>query len=121
MFPREVVPNAFPLLPLEEEGRLNDMPLRENSSERVFAFYRWTQVLEEEPTPGGLVKFHTAHNLTRETEASLAPWPTAHPDLWSGHYPEMARRGAGAAWSPMPASGTGRNCSPSMGPCSWKA
>jgi uncharacterized protein YbbK (DUF523 family) len=26
MFPREVM-NRFPLLPLEEEGRLNDMPL----------------------------------------------------------------------------------------------
>jgi hypothetical protein len=44
MFPREVVlkphrvrlqPNAFPLLPLEEEGRLNDMPLRENFLERI--------------------------------------------------------------------------------------
>ena len=36
MFPREVV-NRFPLLPLEEEGRLNDMPLRENFVERGFA------------------------------------------------------------------------------------
>jgi hypothetical protein len=34
MFPREVM-NRFPLLPLEEEGRLNDMPLRENFVERV--------------------------------------------------------------------------------------
>jgi uncharacterized protein YbgA (DUF1722 family) len=63
MFPREVM-NRFPLLPLEEEGRLNDMPLRENFIERVFAYYRWTKMLEEEPTPGGLVKFHTAHKLT---------------------------------------------------------
>jgi hypothetical protein len=29
MFPREVM-NRFPLLPREEEDRLNDMPLREN-------------------------------------------------------------------------------------------
>ena len=63
MFPREVM-NRFPLLPLEEEGRLNDMPLRENFIERVFAYYRGTQMLDEEPTPGGLVKFHTAHKLT---------------------------------------------------------
>jgi hypothetical protein len=34
MFPR-VLMNRFPLLPLEEEGRLNDMPLRENFVERV--------------------------------------------------------------------------------------
>jgi uncharacterized protein YbgA (DUF1722 family)/uncharacterized protein YbbK (DUF523 family) len=63
MFPREVM-NRFPLLPLEEEGRLNDMPLRENFIERVFAYYRWTRMLDEEPTPGGLVRFHTAHKLT---------------------------------------------------------
>jgi uncharacterized protein YbgA (DUF1722 family) len=63
MFPREVM-NRFPLLPLEEEGRLNDMPLRENFIERVFAYYRWTEMLDKEPTPGGLVKFHTAHKLT---------------------------------------------------------
>ena len=63
--------NRFPLLPLEEEGRLNDMPLRENFVERVLpveksdrAYYRWTRMLDEEPTPGGLVKFHTAHKLT---------------------------------------------------------
>jgi hypothetical protein len=73
MFPREVVlkpqpsrlqPNAFPLLPLEEEGRLNDIPLRENFIERVFAYYRWTEMLDKEGTPGGLVRFHTAHKLT---------------------------------------------------------
>jgi uncharacterized protein YbgA (DUF1722 family) len=70
MFPREVM-NRFPLLPLEE-GRLNGMLLRENFIERVFAYYRWTEMLDEEPTPGGLVpvpavragKFHTAHKLT---------------------------------------------------------
>jgi hypothetical protein len=38
MFPREVM-DRFPLLPLEE-GRLNDMPLRENFIERVFGLRR---------------------------------------------------------------------------------
>jgi hypothetical protein len=63
MFPREVM-NRFPLLPLEEEGRLNDMPLRENFIERLFAYYRWTETLDKGSTAGGLVKFHTAHKLT---------------------------------------------------------
>jgi hypothetical protein len=63
LFPR-VVMNRFPLLPLEEEGRLNDMPLRENFMERLFAYYRWTEMLDKEPTPGDLVKFHTAYKLT---------------------------------------------------------
>jgi hypothetical protein len=59
MFPRAVM-NRFPLLLLEEEGRLNDMPLRENSIERVFACCCWTEMLDQEPTAGGLVKFQTA-------------------------------------------------------------
>jgi uncharacterized protein YbgA (DUF1722 family)/uncharacterized protein YbbK (DUF523 family) len=63
IFPREVM-KRFPLLPLEEEGRLHDMHLRENFIDRVFAFYRWTNLLEEDPTPGALVRFHTAHKLT---------------------------------------------------------
>jgi len=71
MFPRAVM-QRFPLLPLEEEGRLNDLPLRENFIERVFrsperregAYYRWTEMVKTEPTPGGLVRFHTAHKLT---------------------------------------------------------
>ena len=63
IFPREVM-RRFPLLPLEEEGRLNDMPLRENFIERIFAYYRWTEMLKNDPTPGGLVRFHTAHKLT---------------------------------------------------------
>jgi uncharacterized protein YbgA (DUF1722 family)/uncharacterized protein YbbK (DUF523 family) len=63
IFPREVM-NRFPLLPLEEEGRLHDMHLRENFMDRVFAYYRWMHLLEETPTPDALVKFHTAHKMT---------------------------------------------------------
>ncbi len=63
MFPREVM-RRFPLLPLEEEGRLNDARLRENFIERVFTYYRWTITLQTGPTPGELVRFHTAHKLT---------------------------------------------------------
>jgi len=58
------VKERFPLLPLEEEGRLNDLALRENFLERAFAYYRWTQMLEQNASPGGLVRFHTAHKLT---------------------------------------------------------
>jgi uncharacterized protein YbgA (DUF1722 family)/uncharacterized protein YbbK (DUF523 family) len=63
IFPREVQ-KRFPLLPLEEEGRLHDMHLRENFIDRVFAYHRLTCLLAENPTPGGLVQFHTAHKLT---------------------------------------------------------
>ncbi len=55
---------AMPLLPVEEEGRLNDLRLRENFVQRVFVYYRWTKMLREDASPAGLVRFHTAHKLT---------------------------------------------------------
>ena len=54
----------FPLLPLEEEGRLNDMPLRENFIERVYAFHRWMELRSCSPRPADLVNFHTRHKFT---------------------------------------------------------
>ena len=52
-----------PLLPVEEEGRLNDPVLRENFIERVFAYRRWKDFLAERYTVGRLVAFHTAHKF----------------------------------------------------------
>jgi uncharacterized protein YbgA (DUF1722 family)/uncharacterized protein YbbK (DUF523 family) len=54
----------FPLLPIEEEGRLNDLPLRENFIERVFAYYRLREMMKDNPTPGGLVAFHTGMKMS---------------------------------------------------------
>jgi uncharacterized protein YbgA (DUF1722 family)/uncharacterized protein YbbK (DUF523 family) len=51
----------FPLLPVEEEGRLNDPGLRENFIERVFTLKRWREMLATDNTRGGLVKFHERH------------------------------------------------------------
>lgn len=53
---------AFPLLPVEEEGRLNDPVLRESFIERVFAYRRW-RALADAPGRGALVVFHTAHKF----------------------------------------------------------
>jgi uncharacterized protein YbgA (DUF1722 family)/uncharacterized protein YbbK (DUF523 family) len=90
IFPAEVM-KRFPLLPLEEEGRLHDMHLRENFIDRVFAYQRLTCMLEDNPTPGGLVQFHTAHKLTL-----MAHSPS--------HYQEMGRLVAEAgslAWEDL--------------------
>ena len=57
------VARHLPLLPLEEEGRLNDPDLRENFIERVFSYRRWKDFLAVGPTLGRLVEFHTAHKL----------------------------------------------------------
>ena len=54
---------GFPLVPVEEEGRLHDAALRENFIERIFALKRWRQVAAEKKSRGSIVAFHTAHKL----------------------------------------------------------
>ena len=54
---------AFPNLPVEEEGRLNDPGLRENFIERVFIYYRWKRIATGRLTAARLVDFHTRHKL----------------------------------------------------------
>jgi len=53
----------FPLLPVEEEGRLHDPLFRENFIERIFACQRWRALTATDRTPSGLVKFHSIHKL----------------------------------------------------------
>ncbi len=55
--------DRFPLLPVEEEGRLHDPKLREMFIERIFVFKRWRESMQSKPTLGGLVDFHTRHKL----------------------------------------------------------
>lgn len=62
VFAREFI-KAFPLLPVEEEGRLHDALLRENFIERVFVMKRWNDLNAQGLTPGALVEFHTRHKL----------------------------------------------------------
>jgi uncharacterized protein YbgA (DUF1722 family)/uncharacterized protein YbbK (DUF523 family) len=54
---------ADPLLPVEEEGRLQDPAIREHFVERVFAHRRWRQLVAGAPRARDLVSFHTAHKL----------------------------------------------------------
>jgi uncharacterized protein YbgA (DUF1722 family)/uncharacterized protein YbbK (DUF523 family) len=53
----------FPLLPVEEEGRLHDPKLRENFIEAIFTFQRWRDTLTAKPGRKQLVDFHTRHKL----------------------------------------------------------
>jgi len=52
-----------PLLPVEDEGRLNDAVLREEFTERVFAFARLRELLSGAWEPRDLVSFHARHKL----------------------------------------------------------
>ena len=53
----------FPLLPVEEEGRLHDPKLRENFIERIFTLKRWRETVAQRQSLGVLVDFHTRHKL----------------------------------------------------------
>lgn len=57
------VADHFPLLPVEEEGRLCDPAIRENFLERIFAYRRWKDFRMENGGHVPLVRFHTAHKL----------------------------------------------------------
>lgn len=67
-----VLMERMPLLPVEEEGRLEDPALRESFLERVFALARWKAAVAKGMRRGDLVRFHAAHKL-----ALLAHGPAA--------------------------------------------
>lgn len=50
-----------PLIPVEEEGRLNDALLRENFIARVFAYSDWKATVAGAPTADKIVKYHSRY------------------------------------------------------------
>lgn len=60
LFTRELM-RLDPLLPIEEEGRLNDAMLRENFVMRVLVYARWKQLTAGGLSKGKLLQFHTRH------------------------------------------------------------
>lgn len=58
-----VLKETLPDLPVEEEGRLHDPPLRENFFEAVFAYRRLQTLFGKPWTTGDLVRFHTAEKM----------------------------------------------------------
>lgn len=53
----------FPLVPVEEEGRLNDPKLRETFIEQIFTLKRWRDAVAAPKRAGSLVDFHSRHKL----------------------------------------------------------
>ncbi|QGY40580.1 DUF1722 domain-containing protein [Pseudodesulfovibrio cashew] len=58
-----MVMERFPLLPVEDDGRLHDVGLRANFIERIFVEHRWNRLLDQGRTMKGLINFHTRHKL----------------------------------------------------------
>jgi len=50
-----------PLLPVEEDGRLNDPLLRENFITRVLAYHQWLDLISSGISMAKLMKFHAQH------------------------------------------------------------
>ena len=59
----DAVMKAQPLLPVEEEGRLQDPVLRENFIARVYTYARWRAFANQGVSRAGLVAFHARHKL----------------------------------------------------------
>jgi hypothetical protein len=93
--------DAFPLLPVEEEGRLTDLHLRDNFITRVFSYRRLTALRDSAPRPADLVAFHTAHKYLL-----LAHSPAQYVKL-------------GASW-PISSAFHERSGSSAMARASWK-
>jgi uncharacterized protein YbgA (DUF1722 family)/uncharacterized protein YbbK (DUF523 family) len=53
----------FPLIPVEDDGRLNNPLIRENFILQIFTMKRWRDNLARKPGMGNLVDFHTRNKL----------------------------------------------------------
>ncbi len=53
----------LPVIPVEDDGRLNDPMLRESFIERIFVMKRWRETVEDSGNVGSLVAFHSCHKL----------------------------------------------------------
>lgn len=60
LFAQEIIA-ANPLLPVEEEGRLNDADLRDNFVTRVYVYARWKELQGGQPDKASLIRFHARH------------------------------------------------------------
>ena len=57
------ITDANPLLPVEEEGRLNDMQLRANFLQRVEVYHDWQVLNDGGLSRKALINFHTQHKF----------------------------------------------------------
>lgn len=60
MFSKQIMQHN-PLLPCEENGRLNDPIIRENFITRIFTYQKWLDLKAEGFTIHKLITFHSAH------------------------------------------------------------
>jgi uncharacterized protein YbgA (DUF1722 family)/uncharacterized protein YbbK (DUF523 family) len=59
----ETFRRRHPMVPVEDEGRLQDRDIRQNFLERVYAHYRWRQMVDADSKPAGLRDYHQRYKL----------------------------------------------------------
>jgi len=62
----------FPLLPMEEEGRLNDPWLRENFIMQIFAYHDFENFKDSSPDIKALVDFHQSYKFMLQAKNDVA-------------------------------------------------
>lgn len=105
------ITEAFPLLPVQEEGRLNDDLLREAFAERVFATARLRDLLSGPWRPRDLIAFHARHKLQLLTHDPGRPLRAGQVVAAAGRRP-WAETAAAMAAKPT----RGRHANPAAGP-----
>ena len=78
----------FPLIPVEEEGRLHDPVLRENFIASIFTLKHWREVLKKPKNVGNVVSYHTKNKLHILSHSEV-------------HYREMGRLVAKGKMMPL--------------------
>ncbi|MFW2372211.1 MAG: YbgA family protein [Gammaproteobacteria bacterium] len=66
------VRQMHPLLPVEDEGRLNDNSIRENFLERVYAHLRWRNIEHADSNLAGFQDFHQNYKLMLMAKSAVA-------------------------------------------------
>ncbi len=91
----------LPLLPVEEEGRLQDIHLRENFIVRIFAYRRWKDLVAGGQAPAAIQSLTARQAKPRgsgddsaggASAAKLVDFQRRHKYLLMAHSPELARR-----------------------------
>ena len=61
----------MPWLPVEEDGRLNDPILKENFITRVFCLHDLYQSMDNDPTAGKIIAFHSRYKYTLMSHSTI--------------------------------------------------
>jgi uncharacterized protein YbgA (DUF1722 family)/uncharacterized protein YbbK (DUF523 family) len=89
-----ILMQRLPLLPVEEEGRLNDAVLRENFINRIYVLHRWQLLQRQGVSAARLIEFHADHKylVMAHSQAAYQRLGRLLSDLSKGDLETIAQR-----------------------------